>query len=78
MLCISSADAEHSVSQLCTYLQHIDQFRQHAKLQQVRTEADDMCDTMLEMVVAGNRSYLQKGLRLGCGYGSHLDTAGGQ
>ncbi len=53
MLCISSADAEHSVSQLCTYLQHIDQFRQHAKLQQVRTEADDMCDTMLEMVVAG-------------------------
>lgn len=53
VLCISSADTEHIVSQLCIYLQHIDQFRQHAKLQQVRTEADDMCDTMLEMVVAG-------------------------
>jgi len=52
-LCSCSADTEHNVSQLCTYLQHIDQFRQHAKLQQVRNEADDMCDTMLEMVVAG-------------------------
>ena len=52
-LCLWSLSAEHNVSQLCTYLQHIDQFRQHAKLQQVRNEADDVCDTMLEMVVAG-------------------------
>ena len=52
-MCLRSADTEHNVSQLCTSLQHIDQFRQHAKLQQVKDEADDMCDTMLEIVVAG-------------------------
>ncbi|KAL0051135.1 hypothetical protein WJX82_002517 [Trebouxia sp. C0006] len=43
----------HAVHLRFGTMQHIYQFRQHAKLQQVRNEADDMCDTMLEMVVAG-------------------------